>query len=215
MTVQSTRLIRAGEEVLNYYGPRPNSELLRQYGYVTQDHSRYDVVEVPWSLVEAQVREALNVDDMAWMTVSNHVDSDDLEDGFVIERDCPDVNADGTYSGPAILREMPADLVAQLKHLLQAVRKVDESMVPSKRKRDHIIQQVLSGCVTALIRRYPTTIEEDVHRLAKGSMSARCRMAVLVRLGEKQLLQEALTLLKQETDEIGEAGGRDAKKLRR
>lgn len=41
----------AGTEILNYYGPLPSSELLRRYGYVTLEHSRYDVVELPWSLV--------------------------------------------------------------------------------------------------------------------------------------------------------------------
>jgi SET domain-containing protein 6 len=48
----------AGSEVLNYYGPLPTSELLRRYGYVTPEHHRYDVVELPWSLVrEALIQE--------------------------------------------------------------------------------------------------------------------------------------------------------------
>lgn len=46
------RPIKAGEEILNYYGPHPNSELLRRYGYVSDKHSRYDVVEIPWEAVE-------------------------------------------------------------------------------------------------------------------------------------------------------------------
>jgi SET domain-containing protein 6 len=45
------RVLAAGQEVLNYYGPLPCSELLRRYGYVTSEHRRYDVVELPWSLV--------------------------------------------------------------------------------------------------------------------------------------------------------------------
>lgn len=49
----SLRPIKAGEEILNYYGPHPNSELLRRYGYVTEKHSRYDVVEIPWDIVES------------------------------------------------------------------------------------------------------------------------------------------------------------------
>lgn len=51
LTVSSIRKISAGEEVLNYYGPLSNGELLRRYGYVTPKHSRYDVVEIPWSLL--------------------------------------------------------------------------------------------------------------------------------------------------------------------
>lgn len=51
LTVTSLRPINAGEEILNYYGPHPNSELLRRYGYVTERHARYDVVEVHWHTV--------------------------------------------------------------------------------------------------------------------------------------------------------------------
>jgi hypothetical protein len=56
LTVTSLRPIKAGEEILNYYGPHPNSELLRRYGYVTERHSRYDVVEIPWDVVESVMR---------------------------------------------------------------------------------------------------------------------------------------------------------------
>lgn len=52
LTVATLRPIKAGEEILNYYGPHPNSELLRRYGYVTPKHSRYDVVELPWEMIE-------------------------------------------------------------------------------------------------------------------------------------------------------------------
>src|SRR5699024_3214718 len=51
LTVTSLGPIRAGEEILNYYGPLPNSELLRRYGDVTERHVRYDVVEIPWDTV--------------------------------------------------------------------------------------------------------------------------------------------------------------------
>lgn len=55
------RTIKAGEEIFNYYGPHPNSELLRRYGYVTPKHSRYDVVELPWTLVEESVAASLGL----------------------------------------------------------------------------------------------------------------------------------------------------------
>lgn len=55
MTVTTLRDIKAGDEILNHYGPHPNSELLRRYGYVTDRHSRYDVVEIPWKLVQSSL----------------------------------------------------------------------------------------------------------------------------------------------------------------
>jgi SET domain-containing protein 6 len=54
-------VIPAGMEILNYYGPLPSSELLRRYGYVTPEHHRYDVVEIPWSLARDAVGETLNL----------------------------------------------------------------------------------------------------------------------------------------------------------
>lgn len=53
----------AGSEVLNYYGPLPTSELLRRYGYVTSEHHRYDVVELPWSLVRDALIQELAIPD--------------------------------------------------------------------------------------------------------------------------------------------------------
>lgn len=53
--------LAAGSEILNYYGPLPTSELLRRYGYVTPEHRRYDVVELPWNLVRSAVAQQLNL----------------------------------------------------------------------------------------------------------------------------------------------------------
>lgn len=61
LVVTALRPIKKGEEVLNYYGPHPNSELLRRYGYVSQKHSRYDVVEIPWQLVQNVLQQQLGV----------------------------------------------------------------------------------------------------------------------------------------------------------
>jgi len=192
---------------LNYYGPRPNAELLRQYGYVTLDHARYDVVELPWSLVESNLKQLLNLSDRSWKAVMKHVDEEDLEDGFVIERECPDVSSEGTFVGPAVLREMPSDLTNQIKAVLKATRKVDEKLVPEKRKRDDLVHCLLSRCLDELFRQYATTIDDDKRRLAAGGLSARCYMATVVRLGEKLVLQEAVGLLGESKSKDGDRAG--------
>ena len=48
----SVRPIKAGEEILNYYGPLSNGELLRRYGYTTEKHAFFDAVDIPWQLVQ-------------------------------------------------------------------------------------------------------------------------------------------------------------------
>ena len=66
MTVTSLKPIPAGQEILNYYGPLSNSELLRRYGYVTPAHARYDVVEISWNMVLSVLKEGLKLDEAKW-----------------------------------------------------------------------------------------------------------------------------------------------------
>lgn len=74
LTVTSLKPIPAGQEILNYYGPLCNGELLRRYGYVTPVHARYDVVELPWNLVLSVLKEKLRLDDTTWgKAVSNSI----------------------------------------------------------------------------------------------------------------------------------------------
>jgi hypothetical protein len=84
LTVTSLRDISAGEEIFNYYGPHPNSELLRRYGYVTEKHSRHDVVEIPWETVQNSLASELGVpQDVMARTVSGLV-----EEGSRVRKDC-------------------------------------------------------------------------------------------------------------------------------
>jgi SET domain-containing protein 6 len=65
----------AGSEILNYYGPLPSSELLRRYGYVTPEHRRYDVIELPWSLVRSAVAQHLELTEKILEQVVRHASS--------------------------------------------------------------------------------------------------------------------------------------------
>jgi SET domain-containing protein 6 len=64
--VTAIRPIAAGQEILNYYGPLGNGELLRRYGYASVHHARYDVVELSWELVMLALKQTLNVNDAIW-----------------------------------------------------------------------------------------------------------------------------------------------------
>ena len=66
LTVTSLKPISAGQQVLNYYGPLSNSELLRRYGYVTSNHARYDVVELSWNMVLSVLQNHLRLDESTW-----------------------------------------------------------------------------------------------------------------------------------------------------
>jgi SET domain-containing protein 6 len=38
--------IKTGDEILNYYGSLPSSDVLRKYGYVSDGYWDFDVVEI-------------------------------------------------------------------------------------------------------------------------------------------------------------------------
>ncbi|KAF9771541.1 hypothetical protein IL306_010804 [Fusarium sp. DS 682] len=192
LTVTSLRPIKAGQEILNYYGPHPNSELLRRYGYVTEKHSRYDVVEIPWDIVESALISNFGISSQVLEQIRGALEEDEeFEDTFVLERETGEVNSDGTFAEPARFESMPEDLQEQLKTFLKSVKKAQPDAIPDKRKRDEIHQAVLAKTLEALLARYPTSIAED-ETLLKQGLNQRTRMAVVVRLGEKKLLQEAI-----------------------
>ncbi|KOS16992.1 Ribosomal N-lysine methyltransferase 4 [Escovopsis weberi] len=199
LTVTSVRTIKAGEEVLNYYGPHPNSELLRRYGYVTPKHSRYDVVELPWSTIEAAVSTVLSLSPEQTSKAHEYMASKfedegaELEDVFVLERQYDDPNPDGTFPGPACFTGAPEELDEQLKMFLKAVRKTDASPAPEKRKREHVQAAVMLRALEDTEAAYATSAMEDEQLLLAGGrdLPARLGMAVAVRLGEKELIREA------------------------
>ncbi|KAF5580208.1 ribosomal n-lysine methyltransferase 4 [Fusarium pseudoanthophilum] len=192
LTVTSLRSIKAGEEILNYYGPHPNSELLRRYGYVTEKHSRYDVVEIPWDIVESALTSNFGISSQVLEQIRAALEEDEeFEDTFVLERETGEVKSDGTFAEPARFESMPEDLQEQLKTFLKGIKKAQPDAIPDKRKRDEIHQAVLAKTLEALVARYPTRISED-EALLKQDLNQRTRMAIAVRLGEKKLLQEAI-----------------------
>lgn len=46
LVMKAIKPIRAGEEIFNDYGEIPRSDLLRRYGYVTDNYAPYDVIEL-------------------------------------------------------------------------------------------------------------------------------------------------------------------------
>ncbi|KAM0328848.1 hypothetical protein ACHAQA_005264 [Verticillium albo-atrum] len=209
--------IKGGEQILNYYGPLPTSELLRRYGYVTPEHRRYDVVEVPWTLVKEVIVGYLGLSADAWKQVESQIDDEEIEDFFVVERDSGEPGSDGRFTEPAVLREISPELVEQLKEFLKAVKKLDSNRIPDKRKRDEICDAVIAKVLEARFAQYPTSVETDEALLREPDLPARRRMAVVVRLGEKQLLLEAIALAhaKAQGSATGEEGEERASKKAR
>lgn len=46
MTMIALRGIPKGQQIFNDFGQLPRSDLLRRYGYVTENYKKWDIVEV-------------------------------------------------------------------------------------------------------------------------------------------------------------------------
>ncbi|KAI0017173.1 SET domain-containing protein [Xylariomycetidae sp. FL0641] len=195
LTVTTLRPIRAGEEVLNYYGPLGNGELLRRYGYVTEKHARHDVVEIPWNLVLSVLKETLRLDEATWGKALNELDPEEIEDAFVLERETPEPTSTGEIPGPSVFAQLPPDLREQTFLVLKAIRKASPATVPDKGKRDEVFLGATRRALELRLAEYRTSAEQDAELLSapgNPSISSRERMAVVVRRGEKVLLREAI-----------------------
>lgn len=200
----SLRKITAGEEVLNYYGPLPNGQLCRRYGYTTPKHSRYGVAEVAWEPILDGVLSRVKMTRDEWAKLEARVktdeagsddddDDDDEENTYVLERDCDDPDELGQLRGSPRFTQLPDELTERLKAVLKAVKKERPAAVADKKARENITLGAVRDAVDAKLREYGTSLEEDVARLADlgEDASRRTMMALEVRIGEKKLLHEA------------------------
>ncbi|KAF4589665.1 SET domain protein [Ophiocordyceps camponoti-floridani] len=187
LSVSSLRPITAGEEVLNYYGPYPNSELLRRYGFVTEKHARYDDVELPWDIVEDAIASTVHVPRDVVEKTRRRIDTQELDDSIMLERDSLGEGPVGKFIDTPSVYKLPEAASRQLKSLLKAL---PEANLPhDKPSREAAKRAIISRAITAMQSRYPTTTAQD-EQLLQQDMSKRRRMAIQVRLGEKRIMDE-------------------------
>ncbi|KAL8364952.1 hypothetical protein RB595_003983 [Gaeumannomyces hyphopodioides] len=200
----SLRKISAGEEILNYYGPLPNGQLCRRYGYTTPKHSRYDVAEVAWEPILDGVLSRVKITRDEWTKLEARLkvekagsdddgNDDDDDDAYVLERDCEDPGELGQLQGSPRFAQLPDELTERLKAVLKAVKKARPEAVPDKKAREDLMLGAVRDAVDAKLREYGTSLEEDAAVLSclDEGASGRTRMALEVRVGEKKLLREA------------------------
>ncbi|RPD78643.1 SET domain-containing protein [Lentinus tigrinus ALCF2SS1-7] len=188
----STKLIKAGEQIWNTYGDPPNSDLLRRYGHVDMVPLRpplsgmgnpSDVVEVRADLVVSVASNKVKYD------LQERVDwwlEEADDDVFVLRTDC----------------ELPEEFVSFERLLLQSKDEWEKTAKKSKLPKPKVDKDVLTIAIDVLearLKEYPTSIQEDEKLLEPGSveqLSVNKKNAVVVRLGEKRILQGTLKQLR-------------------
>lgn len=218
LTATSLRPIAKGEEILNYYGPLSNGELLRRYGYVTRTHRRWNLVDLSWESILAGLKAEVALSVKDWeKALGSFTDEDgdsELEEGFVIDRGAEDPDSEGRVHDDESAPKKaypPEELLAQMKEVMKAVKKVKPEAVPEKSSRDRAIYTAIARALEMRTKEYGTTLAEDLetHQKNKTAFSPSSAldpkiMALDVRIGEKVLLKEASEAVQAKLAELAE-----------
>jgi N-lysine methyltransferase SETD6 len=207
--MKATKPIKAGDEIFNDYGPLPRSDLLRMYGYITDNYAQYDVVELKHDLLVdvAGVKPERN---QAWLKREEQLlELGIIDDGYSLHRPLEDA-------------ELEAYLPGNMHMLLRGLC-LDENTtkVPKLSYQESISVEeasLLSSVATKRLSEYQASLEDD--RLLRQNLqhpnsealdtgvSSRIRalMALQVIIGEKEILHSIIDMCqrhnKKKTDEL-------------
>ncbi|MCJ1403264.1 hypothetical protein MMC11_006487 [Xylographa trunciseda] len=209
LTMIATKQIKKGEEIFNDYGPLPRSDLVRRYGYVSDEYKQWDVVEVDSqkfkeAFVRGKLQNTTARDSELLLTEKEFNDRVKLaehwdlwEESFDISREAGDVAHPYAGFDPALVQLIymlaaPNEEFQQLKHATK----------PPKPAFSTASIQMLIDILTARRDDYYTTCAQDealLQGVATHGQSTvteqRKRMALEVRLGEKQIIEAGLLYL--------------------
>ncbi|KAH7321450.1 putative ribosomal N-lysine methyltransferase 4 [Rhexocercosporidium sp. MPI-PUGE-AT-0058] len=231
LEMRSIKQISRGDEIFNDYGQLPQSDLLRRYGYTTDNYASYDVAEVSTQSIlsslakEQQLSAGQPLQPLSREQLERRVELAQregvYEDSYDICHPGPD--------GPSIPDELLGLLYLLLldEENLAVIESSQTSMSSWSKLATSLVGQVLTIVLESRTKDYPTSIEEDRAILKAGNLTNRQAMAIQVRLGEKLVLEKAMQeaksfsgsdkkmRLNQDAPPINEADSRSSKGKRK
>ncbi|KAJ5302171.1 hypothetical protein N7508_007034 [Penicillium antarcticum] len=199
LVMKAIKPIQQGEEIFNDYGEIPRADLLRRYGYVTENYAQYDVVELSLSSI-CQAAGLENADIASQPRLQFLEELDILDDGYVIPRP---INAN-----PSLEDILPAELVILLTTLAlpeEGFKQRQSKNKPPKPTFEANQATILSRALQTQQAQYASSLAQDAQLLASLSpldvsgasdtSARRARMALQVRIGEKEVMQAVLGML--------------------
>lgn len=194
--------VRAGEELFNDFGPLPRSDLLRRYGYVTDQYAKYDVVEISEELIREQ---AIVIAGGGGGGVQQEEEKKkkDLEDKWTyaeeqgITDDAYDIaraNCSADCSAEGQQQQFPEELCILLNLLVLPSAEFEKLKKRDKLPKAELTSDAKNLLRAILVHRYADYPVEMLvpSSMGAGGRTARFAMAEQVIMGEKQVLQEAV-----------------------
>ena len=68
LVMETTRVVEAGEEILNTYGSLDRGSALQRYGYITSQYAKNDIVVIKATLLAEEARRCYGIE-------QKHIDS--------------------------------------------------------------------------------------------------------------------------------------------
>ncbi|KAJ6508083.1 SET domain-containing protein [Mycena vulgaris] len=199
----ATKPIATGAQIWNTYGDLPNAELLRRYGHVDllplpppappgARGNPGDVVELPADLaVPADADAAATKARIEWWLEQGG------DDVLVVEADLA----------------IPPALAALIRLLRLPAPEWEKAVAKDKVPKpvlDSAVLRVVQGVLERRRAGYPTSLADDLARLESGGDEAlprHTRDALVVRVGEKRILEGALEKVRAQLLVAGDEGG--------
>ncbi|WPH00910.1 hypothetical protein R9X50_00374400 [Acrodontium crateriforme] len=177
VAMKAIKAIQPGSEIFNDYGPLPQADVLRRYGYTTQNYAKYDVVEISLDLIRAAVQQQTGLSTAALEERTEYLDGHGiLDDGYDIARR---ENEDGQF---------PEELCLLLAALLLPPADFDKMKTKDKLPKPDWTPEMQNLMYGILVRRR-AMYDFDEPRIEQ--LTGRPKMAASVVHGEKLVLQEA------------------------
>lgn len=195
LEMRSIKPIAIGEEIFNDYGQLPRSDLLRRYGYVTEQYAAYDVAEISTKSIISAFSTGISIPG------NQHVKPLSI---FELDRRVELAEREGFYEesydlahpgpdGPSI----PDELIALIYLLLldnENLISIEAGSSISSRSKitTELVGQTLAMLLQQREDEYGTSVEEDETIIQKSGLSHRVQKALQVRIGEKHVLRAAI-----------------------
>ncbi|KAL3425609.1 Ribosomal lysine N-methyltransferase 4 [Phlyctema vagabunda] len=193
LEMRTIKPILKGEEIFNDYGQLPQSDLLRRYGYQSDNYATYDVAEISTeSIMSAFQNSTVHpaLEKLSSDALERRLELAQREDIFEESYDI----AHADENGPSIPDELLALLYLLLidEENLEAVSTSQASLPSRSKMTTELVGQVLAFLLEQRGKEYGTTLEEDEQLLQQGNLSIRETMAIKVRMGEKAVIKKAI-----------------------
>jgi N-lysine methyltransferase SETD6 len=190
VVMKTIKAVGKGQELFNDYGPLPRADLLRRYGYITDNYAKYDVAEVSLDLIKTIAINELQIPASDIEIRTEYLDEQGaVDDNYDIARPSDDED------------QVSPELLILVNVLCLPSVEYDKLSKKEKLPKPELgleSAKLLSTILTNRLEAYDDSSDpqETAENAPVADQSQRRRhMAIVVVMGEQTVLREAVDTL--------------------